>query len=99
MRRGLKSVDQKPPAAFASEAEKLFRIDDDNRVASVERHMLRPLVLDAAHKLAKAGLGILQPPPRGGNWPTASGGRGVCRASVDGRLSGHADQISRIDAR
>jgi hypothetical protein len=44
---------------IALESPGFFRRDDDDLVAAVNGHMLRPLAADTAHKLAEARLGVL----------------------------------------
>jgi hypothetical protein len=55
MRRRLHCGDQ-------TETAELFSRDDDHFIAAVHGHVLRPLAANAPHQLAKARLGVLQPP-------------------------------------
>src|SRR6266849_2017419 len=54
MRRGLHRGDERLPGEVALEAAKLFRRDDDDFVAPMHRHVLRPFAADAPHQLAEA---------------------------------------------
>lgn len=84
MRRRLQSLDQQLAGSRALQAIEFVCVDNDHRIAAMQRHVLRPLAMCHAHEFAESRLGVLKAPA------TARRLRGRC--CQGGRFSSHGDQ-------
>lgn len=83
MGRRCQRIDQQLPGALTVQTLELLGVNDDNRIAAMQRDVLRPGGIGQPNKLTEASLSVLQA-------PAVFGALGQYRRVVN-PLSSHAD--------